>query len=107
MSKNLNTSKKTLDQLREDLDKTDRDLLNLIFKRFETVKNIFTVKKQMRLEYKDKIREEETWDKYWKYWEGNNTYLTKADWPYFSKALKALLDQSFLQAFKFITRKKN
>lgn len=106
MSKNLNSSQKTLSQLRQDLDKTDKSLLDLIFKRFEIVKSIFTLKKQMSLDYKNKVREEEVWNKFWESWESNNAYLTKADWSYFSKILKVLLDQSFLQAFKFITRKK-
>ncbi|MBE8162667.1 MAG: hypothetical protein HAW63_01605 [Bdellovibrionaceae bacterium] len=106
MSKPSLTSKKDLHQLREELVKTDKALLELIFKRFELVKNIFTIKKQTSTEYKDKKQEEKVWNTFWEYWESNNTYLTKADWPYFSKVLTVLLDQSFLQAFKFITRKK-
>ncbi len=108
MSKNLSAATlKNLNKLREDLNKTDKILLDSIFKRFEIVKNIFILKKQIGLDYKDKTQEEKVWDKFWKDWEGESKYLTKADWPYFSKILKILLDQSFAQAFKFITRKKN
>lgn len=97
---------KDLNQLRKDLDILDIAILDLVFKRFEIVKKIFTFKKQANLEYKDKKREEKLWDTYWSLWESNTTYLTKADWPCFSKVLKILLDQSFLQASKFITRNK-
>lgn len=105
MSDNLKHHKE-LGQLRQSLDKLDKSILNLIFQRFDLVKNIFTVKKKFGLEYKDKNREEEIWDNYWQLWEVNTSYTTKADWPYFSKILKVFLDQSFLQATKFISRKK-
>lgn len=105
MSKPLIENKNLL-LLRKDLSVVDKKLLDLIFKRFDIVKAIFLIKKNNKIQYKDKNQEEQIWNTFWKSWENNNNYLTKADWPYFSKILTNLLDQSFLQAFKFISRKK-
>lgn len=97
---------KSLNQLRSDLDQVDKTLLDLIFQRFSIVKDIFILKKQKDLDYKDKNREEDIWSNFWQLWDSNTTYSTKADWPYFSKILKVMLDQSFSQGLKAITRKK-